>query len=79
MTKKENTIADISIDLLLFYKNLSKIMDGVDALVKTSIDKSVDTSNVKWKHLKTDIYDVHSSLKTIKENIENGDYKKEQP
>jgi len=77
MTKKENAIASLSVELLVFYKSLNKVIDGVDLLVKTTIDKSVDTSSVKWKHLKTDVYDILTSLKSIKEGIEDGVYKKE--
>lgn len=76
MTKKENRIAEQGVDLLLYYKHLCKTIDNLDYLLKTAISSSVENSKVNWKYIKTDIYDVYSSAKSIKDSIEKGEYTK---
>lgn len=78
MKKRELNIYDKDIDLLLYYRNLFRAITIVDALVKEAVDKSADQGSINWKLLKTDIYDIYSSMKDIKSEIEKGGYYKKE-
>lgn len=78
MKKREINIYDKDIDLLLYYRNLSRAIGIIDALVKEAVDKSANPGSINWKHLKTDIYDVYTSIKDIKNEIEKGGYYKKE-
>lgn len=78
MTKREINIYDKDVDLLVYYRNLVKAIGLVDGLVKEAVDKSATPGNISWRHLKTDIYEVYSSMKEIKAEIEKGGYYKQE-